>query len=105
MIDSVKPNSVSISSADFEFLINPNRDKKVRYTGIVSNMLDIPSQRIFSANQVHAASHFYYYKPRKLGVKKMLVTTDSREIRMFISDELAYIPIILPTDENMEYEK
>ena len=34
--------------------------------------------------------------------KKQLVTTNGREGRMFISDRMAYLPIRLPTDEDMD---
>ena len=68
-------------------------------------MLEFPAKGILLTNQVHAAGHFYNNKPHKICGKQILVTTDIREIRMFISDELAYIPIRLPTDEDMEYEK
>ena len=50
MTDSVNPNYVSLRSADFAFLINPNGDKKYRYIGILSNMLDFPAKGIFSSN-------------------------------------------------------
>ena len=65
-------------------------------------MLDFPSKGIFSANQVRVSGHFYDDKPRKLGEKQRLVTTDGRDICMSISDGLAYIPVIFPTDEEME---
>ena len=52
-------------------------------------MLEFPAKLIFSANQVHAAGHFYDNKPRKLGGKQRLVNMDDRESRMFISDGLA----------------
>ena len=48
------------------------------------------------------SGHFYDDKPRKLGEKQRLVTTDGRDICMSISDGLAYIPVIFPTDEEME---
>ena len=78
MTDSVNPNYVSLHSADFSLLMNPNRAKKERYITIVYNMLQFPAKGIFSANQVRAAGHFYDDKPHKLGGKQRLVTTDSR---------------------------
>ena len=65
----VNPNSVSLCSAYFSFLINLNGDKKEKSIGIISNMLELPDKRIFSANQVRAVSHFYDDKPRKIGGK------------------------------------
>ena len=56
-------------------------------------MLEFPAKLIFSANQVHAAGHFYDNKPRKLGGKQRLVNMDDRESCMFISDGLAYLPV------------
>ena len=102
MTDSVIPNSVRLCSAYFSFLMNPNGDKNNIYIEIVSNMLDLPAKGIFSANQVHATGHFYDNKPRKLGNKQRLVTTDESESRIFISDRLSYLPVICPTDEEME---
>ena len=61
-------------------------------------MLKLTSKGIFSANQFRAAGHFYDDKPRKLGGKQQLVTTDGRESRMFISSGLAYLPVICITD-------
>ena len=40
MMDSVNPNDVSLHSAYFAFMMNPNRDNNYRYIGIVSNMLE-----------------------------------------------------------------
>ena len=94
MTNSVNTNAVSLHSAGFSFLIDPNGDNKDRYIGIVSNMLDFPSKGIFSANQVRVSGHFYDDKPRKIGGKPRLVTTDVRESRMFISDRLIYLPFI-----------
>ena len=102
MSDSVNPNSVSFRSADFAFLINPKGDKKDRYVGIRYNIIELPAKGIFSVNQVRDAGHFYDNKPRKLGGKQLLVTTDGREIRMFISDGQACLPVRCPTDEEME---
>ena len=82
--------------------MNPNIDKKYIYIGIVSNMLEFPSKGIFSANQVHVAGHLYDNKPRKLGGKQGLATTDGRQSFMFISDGLAYLPFRCPTDKEME---
>ena len=59
MTDLVHPNNVSLCFAGFVFLFNPNGDKKDKYIGIVSNMLQFPDKGIFSANQVFAAGHFY----------------------------------------------
>ena len=39
MTDLVNPNYVSIRYAYFEFMTNPNIDKKYRYIGTVSNMI------------------------------------------------------------------
>ena len=39
MTKLVNPNYVSLRSAGFVFLINPNGDKKDRYIGIVYNIL------------------------------------------------------------------
>ena len=64
-------------------------------------MLELPAKGIFYDNQVRSAGHIYDNKPRKLGEKKRLVTTDGRESRMFISDGLAYLPVIFPTNEDM----
>ena len=91
-MDSVNLNDVSLYSADFEFLINPNRDKKHRFIGIVSNIPDFPAKVIFSTNQICADRQFYDDKPRIIGGKQQLVTTDGRESCMFISDDLAYLP-------------
>ena len=102
MTDLVNPNYVRLCSADFSFLMNPNEDKKDRYIGIVSNMLYFLAKCIFSANQAHAASHFYNKNPCKLGGKQRLVITDGRESRIFISDRLYYLPVRCPTDEYME---
>ena len=77
MTDSVNSNSVSIRSANWAFLINPNGAKEDRYIGIVSNMIDLPYKGILYAKQVHAAVNFYDDKPHKLGGKQRLVTTDS----------------------------
>ena len=49
MSDSVNPNTVSIRSTDFEFLINPNEPNNDRYIGIVSNIIEFPANGIFSA--------------------------------------------------------
>ena len=98
MTDSVNPNAVSLSYADFEFMMNPNGPMKDIYIGIVSNMLELPDKDILSANQVRSAGHFYEEKQRKLGGKQQLVTTDGRESRMFISSGLAYLPVICITD-------
>ena len=98
----VNPNAVSLCSADFSFMMNPNGYKKDRYIGIVSNMLDLLAKGIFSANQVRAAGHFYDENPRKLGGKQRLVTTDVRDSLMFISDRLYCITFICPTDEDIE---
>ena len=102
MTDLVNPNAISLRSAYFKFLMNPNGDKKNRYIGIVSNMIEFTAKGIFSANQVCATSHFYDKNTCKLGGKQRLVTTDGRERHMFISDGLAYLSIIFPTDEYME---
>ena len=99
MTDSVNKKSVSLRSAYFAFMMNPNRYKKYRYIGILSNILEFLSKVIFSTNQVHAVGHFYDKKPHKLGVKQQMVTMYVRESHVFISDGLDYIPIILPTDE------
>ena len=60
----------------FLFLVNTNGDKKDRYIGIVSNMLEFTAKGIFSENHVHAAGQFYDDKPRKLGGRKSMVPTD-----------------------------
>ena len=65
-------------------------------------MIKLPDKGIFYYNQVRAAGHFYDNKPRKLEGKQRLMTTYSRKSRMFISDGLAYQPIIWPTDEYMD---
>ena len=101
-MESVNPNDVSLRSANIAFLVNPNGDKKFRYILIVSNIIEFPDKGIFSVNQVRASGHFYDDKPRKIGGKPRLVTTDVRESRMFISDRLIYLPFIWPTDEDME---
>ena len=69
MIDSVNPNSVSICSAYFAFMMNPNVLEENRYIGIVSNKLELPVKGIFSANQVRVDVHWYDDKPCKLGGK------------------------------------
>ena len=93
MMDSVNPNDVSLHSAYFAFMMNPNRDNNYRYIGIVSNMLELPAKGIFSANQVCAIVHFYDNKPCKLGGKQRLVNTDGMESCMFIIDRLDYLPV------------
>ena len=65
--DSFNPNSVSLSSEYFTLLINPNRDKKYRYIGIVSNMLEFTAKCTFSTNQARAVGHFYDDEPHELG--------------------------------------
>ena len=102
MTESGNPHAVSLRSIDFSFTMNPNGDKKDRYIGIVSNMIELPDKGIFSANKVHATSHVYDNKPRKLGVKHLLVTTDGRDSHMLISGGLAYPPVRYPTNEEME---
>ena len=67
--DLGNPNSVSLRYADFEFPMNPNGNKRDRYIGIVSTMLDFPAKGILSTNQVHAAGHLYEKNPCKLGGK------------------------------------
>ena len=69
---------------------------------IFSNMLKWSVKGILYTNQVRAADHFYDYKPHKIGSKQRLVTVDTRKIHMFISDELDYLPVWFPTDEDME---
>ena len=39
---------------------------------------------------------------QKPGGKQILVTMDGRESHMFISDGLAYLPVICPTNEDIE---
>ena len=102
MTDSVNSNAVSLCSAGFTFLMNSNGLVEDKYIVIVSKILEFPVKVIFSANQVHAASHFYDEKQRKLGGKQRLVTMDSRESRIFISDGIDYLPVSFPTDEYME---
>ena len=102
MIDSVNPNFVILVSAGFVFLTNPNRTKKDIYIVIVSNMLEFPSKVIFSGYQACADSHFYDYNPRKTGGGKSMVTTDGREICMFISDGIAYLPVRCPNIEDTD---
>ena len=65
-------------------------------------MLKLTSKGIFSANQFRAAGHFYDDKIQKLGGKNQLVTTNGSEIRMFISDGLAYLPFRCHTDEETD---
>ena len=101
MTDLVNPNSVSLCSEDFSFLVNPNVDKKDRYIVIVSNMFEFPAKGIFSYNQFRAVDHLYDDKPRKLGEKKRLVTTDGRDSLMFISYCLSYLTAIFPTYEDI----
>ena len=48
-------------------------------------MIDLLARGIFYNNQVRSAGHLNDNKPRKLGGKQRLVTTDGRESRMFIS--------------------
>ena len=67
MTNLVNLNAISIYSADFSFLMNPNRDKKDRYIGIVSKIIEFPAKGIFSANQVRASGNLYDDNPRKLG--------------------------------------
>ena len=102
MTDLVNPNSDSLRSTDFSCLMNPNVDKKERYIGIVSNMLEFPAKFIFSDNQVRSASHFYDKNPRKLEGKQRLETTAGRESHMFISYDMSYLPVRCPTNEDME---
>ena len=82
--------------------MNTDGPKKDRYIDIFFNMLEFTDKGILFANQVRAAGHFYNNKPHKICGKQILVTTDSREIRMFISDGLAYPPVRCPTDGDME---
>ena len=70
IMDSVNLNDVSLYSADFEFLINPNRDKKHRFIGIVSNIPDFPAKVIFSTNQICADRQIYDDKPCIIGEKQ-----------------------------------
>ena len=70
-------------------MMNPNGFKKEIYIGIVSTMIEFTVKVIFSANKVRSVGHFYDDKPRKLGGKQLLVTTDERESRMFISDGMS----------------
>ena len=83
-------------------MINPNGFNNYIYIGIVSNMLELSAKGIFSINQVRDVGHLYDNKPSKLWVKQWLVTTDGRESCMFIIDGLAYLPIICPTNEDIE---
>ena len=78
MTDSVNPNTFSLRSAGFSFMMNPNGTNKYRYIGIFSNMLEFPSKGNFPNNQVHSYGHFYNDNPRRLGGKQRLVTTDGR---------------------------
>ena len=64
-------------------------------------MLELPAKYIVYANQVRVADHFYDDNMSKLGGRQRLVTAYVREIRMFINDGLAYLPVIRPTDEYM----
>ena len=82
--------------------MNPNGYNEDKCIVIVSNILELPAKVIFSSNQVLAAGRFYDDKQRKLGGKQWLVTTDSRESHVFISDRLDYLPAIFPTNEEME---
>ena len=102
MTDLVKQNAISLRSLDFSWMMDNNGDKKDIYISIVSNMLDLPSKGILSANQVCASGHFYDDKPHKFGRKQSMFTTDGREIRMCISDGLAYPLFRCTTDEDME---
>ena len=72
------PNVVSLCSAGFSFLVNPNGYKKDRYIGIVSNMIELPVKGIFSFNQVCAAGLFYDDKTRKFIGGGSMATTDGR---------------------------
>ena len=71
-------NVVSLCTADFPYLMNPNVFKKDRYIGIVSNMIELPVKGIFSANQVCAAGLFYDDKTRKCIGGGSMATTDGR---------------------------
>ena len=102
MTYSVNTNNDSLCSADSSFLVNNNGHNKDRYIVIFSNMIQFPAKGIFSTNQIRSAGHFYNDKTRKLGCKQILVTTDGREIRMFVSDGLAYLPFVLSSNEYME---
>ena len=82
--------------------MNPNRDNNYIYIGIVSSMLELPAKGIFSVNDFRDFVHFYDNKPRKLGGKQRLVTTDGMESCMFIIDRLDYLPVRWPNDEEME---
>ena len=64
-------------------------------------MLDFPDKGIFSANQFCASGHFYDNNPRKVVGKQRLVTTDVSESCIFISDGMACLPVIFPTNEEM----
>ena len=83
--------------------MNPNRDNNYIYIGIVSSMLELPAKGIFSVNDFRDFFHFYDNKPRKLGGKQRLVTSEGRKSHMFISDGLAYLPVIYPTNERMDW--
>ena len=102
MKDSVNPNYISLFSAGFAFLINPNESNNDIYIGILSNILEFPYKGILSAKQVRVSGHFYGNKPRKLGGKQRLVITDGRVSRMFISDGLSYLHVKFSTDEEMD---
>ena len=82
--------------------MNPNGSKKYRYLGIFSNMFKFQAKGIFSANQFHAAGHLYDDKPRKIEGKQRMVTTDRREINIFISDGIAYPLVRCLTNKYME---
>ena len=99
MTNLVNPNSVSLCSADFSFLIHPIGAKKDRYTRTVSNMHELPVKGNLSDTHFCATGRLYDDKHHIIGEKKRLVTTDSKRSRMFISDGLAYFPVRFPTDE------
>ena len=102
MTDSVNPNAISILSTDFLFMRNPNAHKKDRYILIFSNVPEFPAKGILSANQIRAVGHFYDSKLHKLGGQQIFVTTDGKEIRMFISDGLSYLLFGRPTNKDIE---
>ena len=65
-------------------------------------MFKFQAKGIFSANQFHAAGHLYDDKPSKIEGKQRMVTTDRREINIFISDGIAYLPDRCTTYEEMD---
>ena len=65
----VSPNSVSLQSDNYSFLMNINGPKKDRHIVIFSNTIELPPKVLFPANIFYAAGHFYDNKLSKFSGK------------------------------------